>query len=122
MYHRAEHTFLRSANTMNLIHKLRSLFGIRKERQVPPPGAKPQVGSILVRNRLKMRLRTPLDDEQWDWLGKMGWRRVDMRVNRRRYEALPDQTMRKLLDKTQRMTAHEKIVSYEERKAAKARR
>ena len=107
---------------MNLLHKLRSLLGIRRERQIPPPGPKPQVGSILVRNHLKVRLRSPLDDEQWEWLGQMGWRRVDMRANRRRYQALPDQTMRKLLDKNHRTTAHEKIVTYEQRKAAKARR
>lgn len=107
---------------MNLIHKLRSLFGIRRERQTPPLGSKPQVGSILVRNRLKLRLRTPLEDEQWEWLGQMGWRRVDMRANRRRYEALPDQTMRKLLDKNHRLAAHQKIINYEERKAKKATR
>lgn len=107
---------------MNLIHMLRSLLGIRTERQILPLGVKPQIGSTLVRNRLKVRLRTPLDDEQWQWLGQMGWRRVDMRANRRCYEALPDRTMRKLLDKTHRMTAHQKIVTYEERKAAKARR
>lgn len=107
---------------MNLIHMLRSFLGIHTERQILPLGAKPQVGSILVRNRLKLRVRTPLDDEQWQWLGQMGWRRVDMRANRRRYEALPDQTMRKLLDKSHRHTAHQKIVDYEERKTAKARR
>lgn len=107
---------------MNLIHKLRTLFGIRKERQTPPLGAKPQVGSVLVRNRLKLRLRTPLDDEQWEWLGVMGWRRVDMRGNRRRYETLPDKTLRKLLDKNHRMAAHEKILSYEARTAQRVER
>ena len=122
MYHPAEHQFLRASNAMNLIHKLRSLLGIRTERQIPPLGHKPQVGSILVRNRLKVRLRSPLQDEQWEWLGQMGWRRVDMRANRRHYEALPDQTMRKLLDKNHRMSAHQKILDYEQRLAEKARR
>lgn len=102
---------------MNLLHKLRSLFGIRVDRAMPPVGAKPLVGSILVRNGLKVRIRTPLDDEQWEWLGERGWRRVDMRVNRRHYEALPDQTMRKLLDRTQRNAAHQKILQYEGRRA-----
>ena len=102
---------------MNLLHKLRNLFGIRKERQLPPVGTKPQVGSVLVRNRLKIRLRTPIEDDQWDWLGERGWRRVDMRFNRRKYEPLPDRTVRKLLDREHRNVAHQKIESYEARRA-----
>ena len=98
---------------MNLIHKLRTFLGIRQERQMLPSGKKPQAGSTLVRNRLKLRLKAPLEDLQWDWLSEMGWRRVDMRLNRRCYEALPDRTLRKLLDKTQRDLAHQKILAYE---------
>ena len=101
------------ANAMNLLHKLRALLGIRRERQTPPMGPKPQVGSILIRNHLKLRLRVALEDEQWDWLGEKGWRKVDLRANRRHYEALPDKTLRKLIDKNHRDAAHQKILDYE---------
>lgn len=100
---------------MNLLHSLRTLFNIRKQRQKLPVGSKPPIGSSLILNNVRLKIRVALDDEQWEWLTLMGWRRVDMRNNRRRYQLLSDVTLRKLLDKTERDQAHAKIVFQSDR-------
>ncbi|MEB0135262.1 hypothetical protein QN362_07950 [Actimicrobium sp. CCC2.4] len=104
---------------MNLLHHLRTLFNIRKQRQEPPVGTKPPVGGSLILHNVRIKIKVALDDEQWQWLTLMGWRRVDMRTNRRSYQLLSDVTTRKLLDKTERDQAHTKITAQNERKKRK---
>ncbi|WP_344765836.1 hypothetical protein [Actimicrobium antarcticum] len=95
---------------MNLFNLMRTVLGIRKARRVPPVSAKPQIGSSLVCNDFRVRLKYPLGDEQWEWLSIMGWRHVNMRSNRRRYQSLSDAVFRKLLDKDARDEAHQTIM------------
>jgi hypothetical protein len=104
---------------MNPIHALRKLFGIRRRRHLPPAGPKPPPGSNLARNGLHLRLKTPIDDEQWDWLCMMGWRRVDMRSDRRNYETLSSKAGRALLDKARREATHASIVAWEQTRDTK---
>lgn len=83
---------------MNVKNTLRTLLGIRVERAPLPPGPKPQVGSNIVRDKLRIRLKYPVSDEQWTWFTEKGWRTVDMRTNRRRYTCVPDKVLLKFLN------------------------
>jgi hypothetical protein len=83
---------------MSLKNTIRNVLNIRKERQLPPPDLKPQIGSSIVRERLRIRLKYHITAEQWDWFTDHGWRVVDMRTNRREYTSVPDKVLVKLLD------------------------
>jgi len=83
---------------MNLKNTLRNALGIRADREILPPGPKPPVGSNIVRERLRLRLKFPISDEDWVWLTEKGWRTIDMRTNRRRYFCVPDKFLLKMLD------------------------
>jgi hypothetical protein len=85
-------------NLMKLKNTLRTLLGIRVEREPLPPGPKPQIGSNIVRDKLRIRLKYPVNDEQWEWFTEKGWRTIDMRSNRRRYVSVPDKLLMKFLD------------------------
>jgi hypothetical protein len=92
--------------------KLRSLAGIRKERQLPPIGEKPPIGSNIVREKLRMRLKYPVTDELWKFMSSMGWRAIDMRYNKRRYTMVPDKVLLKLIkaDEIERHVLHARLV------------
>lgn len=83
---------------MSIKNTIRNVLNIRKERSLPPPGQKPQIGSSIVRERLKIRLKYHISAEQWDWFTEHGWRTIDMRTNRREYTSVPDKVLVKLLD------------------------
>jgi hypothetical protein len=57
--------------------QLRTVFHVRRQRLLPPPGAKPAFGSTITLDRLKMQLFLPIDYEQWEWLTLRGWRTLD---------------------------------------------
>ena len=82
---------------MRLLDTLRTLVGIRSERQLLPVSEKPFIGSNIVRDKLRMRLKYPINDELWKWLSEMGWRAIDMRGNRRHYTVVPDKILVKLI-------------------------
>ncbi|MFZ6873568.1 hypothetical protein ACO0LF_16040 [Undibacterium sp. Di27W] len=84
----------------------RTIFRMRHERELPPPGPKPAFGSTVVYKRLKMQLIVPIDYEQWEWLTEKGWRTLDMRSNRRRYFKVPRKAVIRLLhaNETERET------------------
>ena len=92
--------------------KLRSLAGIRKERQLPPPGEKPSIGSNIVREKLRIRLKYPITDELWKFLAAKGWRAIDMRYNKRRYTVVPDKVLLKLIkaDELERHVLHARLI------------
>ncbi|MGZ3158889.1 MAG: hypothetical protein ACXU7H_07385 [Burkholderiaceae bacterium] len=77
--------------------KLRNLAGIRRERQLPPPGEKPPIGSNIVREKFRMRLKYPISDDLWKFLIAKDWRAIDMRHNKRRYTIVPDKVLLKLI-------------------------
>lgn len=101
---------------MRLILKLRdvirTLAGIRTERALPPTSDKPLVGTNIVRNRLRIRLKYPISDDLWNWLSAMGWRSVDMRNNRRRYTTVPDKVLVKFIkaDTMERHVLHDRLI------------
>jgi len=83
---------------MSLKNTIRNVLNIRKERALTPAGPKPQIGSSIVRERLRIRLKYHITSEQWEWFSDHGWRTVDMRTNRREYTSVPDKVLVKLLD------------------------
>jgi hypothetical protein len=102
---------------MNIKNTLRTLFNIRVERALPPPGPQPPVGSSIVRGTLRIRLKYPISSEQWEWFSKLGWRTTDMRTDRRRYLCVQDKTLARLLDadKMKRDDLHARLLQWEER-------
>jgi len=83
---------------MSLKNLIRNALHIRRERALAPAGPMPQIGSSIVRDKLRIRLKYPLSKEQWNWFTANGWRTVDMRNNRRQYISVPDNILLDLLD------------------------
>jgi len=98
---------------MILRNSIRTFFKIRAERALPPAGEKPQVGSNIVLERVRIRLKYPITDEQWKWFSDHGWRTVDMRTDRRRYSLVPDKGLVRLLaaEGLQREVLHKKLLN-----------
>ena len=107
-----------------LKNTIRNLLGIRKERQLLPAGPKPMVGSNIVRERMRIRLKYPISEEQWEWFVAKGWRTVDMRGNRRRYISVPDKGLIKLLlaDELEREILHQKLIALDSEESRIRRR
>jgi hypothetical protein len=97
---------------MNVKDTLRTLLRIRVEREPLPPGPKPQVGSNIVREKFRIRLKYPVSDEQWEWFTEKGWRTIDMRSNRRRYTCVPDKVLIKFLksEPLEREVLHQRLI------------
>jgi hypothetical protein len=98
---------------MILRNSIRTFFKIRAQRELPPPGEKPPVGSNIVFERVRIRLKYPITDEQWKWFTDHGWRTVDMRTDRRRYSLVPDKGLVRLLaaEGLQREVMHKKLLN-----------
>ena len=98
---------------MNLKNTLRTLFRIRVERKPLPVGAKPPIGSNIVRDKLRIRLRYPISNEQWEWFSEQGWRTIDMRTNRRHYICVRDKALIKLLSASglERDVLHHRLIN-----------
>lgn len=79
-----------------MLDNLRTLVGIRQVRQLPPAREKPSVGSSLVRDQLRLRVKYAMDDELWRWLASKGWRPMPLHNNRRRYKVVPERVFIKL--------------------------
>ncbi len=107
---------------MSIKNTIRNVLNIRKERALPPAGPKPQIGSSIVRDRLRIRLKYHVTVEQWEWFVSRGWRTVDMRTNRREYTNVPDKVLLKLLDLEgeERETLHQRL--FKKADAARAAR
>jgi hypothetical protein len=101
---------------MTIKNTFRTLFNIRVERALPPPGPQPTVGSSIVRGTLRIRLKVPIDSEQWAWFSALGWRTTDMRTDRRRYVCVHNRALLKLLDadKGKRDRMHAQLLQWEE--------
>jgi len=97
---------------MSLKNTIRNVLNIRKERAIAPPGPMPQIGSSIVRDRLRIKLKYPISNEQWDWFTAQGWRTVDMRNNRREYTSVPDKILVKLLERqgAERNELHARLI------------
>jgi len=80
-----------------LIDNTRTLVGIRKVRTPPVAGEKPSLGTSIVRDDLRIRVRHPIDDTLWTWLTDRGWRAMETRNNRRQYRLVSDKVLVKLI-------------------------
>lgn len=109
---------------MSLKNAIRNVLNIRKARELPPAGPMPTIGSSIVRERLRIRLKYPINAEQWEFFTKRGWRTADMRKDRRRYMSVPDKILVKLLDRSgvERESLHNRLIEAEMKKAAAARK
>ncbi len=81
----------------SLIDQFRTLAGIRRVRQVLPAREKPSVGSSIVRDQFRIRVKYAIDEELWRWLAEKGWRLMPLHNNRRRYTMVPERIFVKLL-------------------------
>jgi hypothetical protein len=70
---------------------------VRVRRQVEPAHGKPSLGSSIVKDRFRIRLKHPVDDELWQWLSKLGWRAMPVYNNRRRYTVISERAFDKLV-------------------------
>lgn len=82
---------------MIMIDTLRKIAGIRKERRLPAPGPQPQTGSNIACDRLRIQLKSPITHEQWLWFIEKGWRKIDMRTDRRHYAKVSEQLVQRLI-------------------------
>jgi len=80
--------------------RLRSLMGVRYERQLPRRSAKPNIGSAIIHVEAGLRLvvQAGMSDELWLWLLARGWRVVSFRPDRRRYREVPWSWVTLLID------------------------
>jgi len=103
---------------------LRTLFGIRKTRQVPQSGPMPKLGSTLVRQGAKMKVSQPMGPELWDWLQLSGWRVSTVRKDRRKSVVLPSDAMVRLMavGAEERGKVHAQLLSAAEGRSKGGRR
>ncbi len=99
---------------MNLTDLLRTLFRIRKKRRLPPASSQPPLGASIVRDRLKISLKVPIDGDEWRFLASKGWRAIDVRKDRRQYHLVPEKFLLRLHKATsdeERVLLHERMLS-----------
>lgn len=86
---------------MRLLRKLkdriRTMMGVRIQRQVLPAHGKPSLGGSIVKDRFRIRLKHPIDDETWNWLSDLGWRAMPVNNNRRKYTVVSERAFERLL-------------------------
>lgn len=80
-----------------MVDRLRTFAGIRRVRELAPVREKPSVGSSIVRDQLRIRVKFTLDDPFWNWLVDKGWRPMPLQNNRRKYTVVPERIFVKLL-------------------------
>lgn len=80
--------------------QVRTLLKIRRERHIPPAGAKPPIGARIVCGDLRIIVQAGMSDALWRWLLQRGWREVMFRPDRRRYREIPHAFVTRLIDAT----------------------
>lgn len=80
-----------------LIDRTRTMMGVRTQRQLLPVHGKPSLGGSIVKDRFRIRLKHPIDDELWTWLCDMGWRAMPVNNNRRKYTIVPERIFERLI-------------------------
>lgn len=86
---------------MRLFRKLkdhiRTMMGVRIQRQLQPAHGKPSLGGSIVKDRFRIRLKHPIDDSMWTWLSDMGWRAMPVNNNRRKYAIVSEKAFERLI-------------------------
>lgn len=92
--------------------RLRTLFSIRTKRTLPPVGPLPKVGTSIMCGSAKMQVTHAMPRELWDWMVLSGWRNVPVANDRRQSVALPEHTLKDLMDAppTERDALHARIL------------
>jgi hypothetical protein len=85
---------------MNMLNSVRKALGVRKERTLPPPGAKPRYGAKIVKGDVRMTVQAGLADSTWNWLVDRGWREETYRNDRRIYRDVPPSLVAEFFDAT----------------------
>ena len=80
-----------------MIDFFRTLLKIRTRRRPLSTKPRPQVGSIIVRGNVRIRVSQPIHPDLWDWMLLSGWRVNTYRKDRRRYQTLPDAVLSELV-------------------------
>ena len=88
----------------NLKDYIRTMMGVRTQRQLLPAHGKPSLGGSIVKDRFRIRLKHPIGDEMWNWLSDKGWRAMPVNNNRRKYTIVSERAFERLLktDSTER--------------------
>lgn len=76
----------------------RTLFRIRRKRELPRSGQKPGVGARIACGEFRMIVQSGMSDSLWQWLTQHGWREVLYRPDRRRYRDIPHAFVTELID------------------------
>ena len=95
-----------------LIDNVRTMTGVRIPRQLSGSIDKPRVGTSIVRDDLRMRIRYPIDDELWQWLHAMDWRAMPLANNRRRYRLVAEKIVLRMFkaDPEERLAIHNRLI------------
>jgi hypothetical protein len=83
---------------MGAFDEFRTLFKIRTERKLPPPGPKPRLGAKIVLHDVRMSVQAGLSDEMWKWLQDLGFREITHSPDRRRYRDMQPSMVARLYD------------------------
>lgn len=78
--------------------QVRTLFKIRRERELPSAGGKPPFGAKVCCGDVRMTVRAGMTDGLWRWLLSKGWREVAIQPDRRRYKDIPTTYVTHLID------------------------
>jgi hypothetical protein len=83
---------------MGAFDGFRTLFNIRQERERPPPGPKPRLGSKIYLHDVRMVVESGLSDALWEWLSELGFREITFSPDRRHYRDLPRSLVARMYD------------------------
>ena len=77
--------------------RIRTMMGVRRQRQLLPAHGKPSLGGSIVKDRFRIRLKHPIDDDMWNWLCDTGWRAMPVNNNRRKYTIVSEKAFERLI-------------------------
>ena len=77
--------------------RIRTMMGLRIQRQLLPAQGKPSLGGSIVKDRFRIRMKHPMDDDMWNWLCDTGWRAMPVNNNRRKYTIVSEKAFERLL-------------------------
>jgi hypothetical protein len=83
---------------MRVFDSVRTMLGMRRQREMPPPGPKPRLGARIVKDDVRITVQAGLTDATWHWLVVHGWREDTFRNDRRRYREVPPSLVAQLFD------------------------
>ena len=83
---------------MRVFDSVRTILGMRRQREMPPPGPKPRLGARIVKDDVRITVQAGLTDATWHWLVVHGWREDTFHNDRRGYREVPPSLVAQLFD------------------------